>query len=184
MATNILQIDDEGEVTVSEAITQVPSMIPFMESPLHLKYFFHLLHPGSVLYGLELKDRIKKARLMLDISKTDAEDPKLLKAISDYESTLEADIAFRMLRSVTSGINSLTSYFANVDFDKTIQSGPMIGKLLHDPKVLITGTKEARTLLGELVKLKTEVLESMKLEEKTKTRGDVKKSALSNITKK
>jgi hypothetical protein len=184
MATNILQIDDEGEVSVSAAINQVPSMLLFVDSPIILKYFFHLLHPGSVLYGLELKDRIKKARLMLDLPKADAEYPKVLKAIADYESTLEADISFRMLRATTTNINSLADYFSNVDFEKTIQSGNMMGKPVHDPNISMKGIEKMRGLLRELQGLKVEVLENMKIEEAAKTRGAVKKSALANLIKK
>lgn len=184
MATNILQLDSKGEkVLIGESFNQVPSLKQFKSDQKILKYLFHVLHPGSVLQGLELTERIVRARMLLELTKEETETMEVLKALSDYESTLEADISYRTLRSVTQGVNSLTRYFANVDFDKVIQSGPQMGKLVHDPKTLISGIKDARPVLEQLEVLKTEVLESMKIEEEGRARGGVEKSAFAKLKK-
>ena len=184
MATNIIQLSENGqEVLLGEGFNQIPSMLPFKNKQNLLKYFFHVLHPASVLYGLELQTRINRARAMLELTKKETEELEVLKALSDLESTLEADVPFKMLRSVTEGINSLTYYFSNVDFDKTIQVGQQAGKLVHDPKTLIAGAKEARTLLKELESLRKEVLETMKIVEEKKARGGVERSAFAKFAK-
>lgn len=178
-AGNILRYNsDTEELELGEGFYQIPSLVSLKKNHKQkaqdlLMYMFHILHPNSVLDSLELTERIKAARQMLNLTKEECEHPDLLKALADYDTILQSDLALKMMRSVTKGVTSLTEYFDNVDFNKTIQSGPQLGKLLHDPKTLIAAVKESRTALQEVEALRKDVLESLKAGKEIEARGGV-----------
>ena len=171
---------DTEELELGEGFYQIPSLVHLEKThkskqknnPL-LMYMFHILHPNSILDSLELSERIKAARQLLDLTKEDCEHPDLLKALADYDTILSADLALKMMRSVTNGVTRLTEYFDNVDFNKTIQSGPQLGKLLHDPKTLISAVKDSREALQQVEALRKDVLESLKVKKEVESRGGV-----------